>query len=263
LSKLNAQLAEAAARIAAQGRVVALTGAGISVESSIPDFRSRGGLWTRFPPEEYATIHAFMTDPAKVWRMFNEMEKVLDRASPNPGHLALAELESLGLLDAIVTQNIDGLHQRAGSARVIEFHGSHRTLTCQWCGAKYRREDVARSPSPSASPPLASLASPPCSCGKLLKPDVVLFGEMIPTRALEDADQYSATCNTMIVVGTSAEVAPASQMPLRAKRAGATIIEVNIEPTHLTGHCTDIFLEGKAGVVLPRLVEQVKKITAG
>jgi NAD-dependent deacetylase len=230
---------------------VALTGAGISVESGIPDFRSKGGLWTRFPPEEYATLQAFRRDPEKVWRMFAEMSQVLDAARPNPAHEALFELERLGVLEGIVTQNIDGLHQRAGSERVVEFHGSILTLTCLGCGERYERGE-------------ASLGMPPrCGCGKLLKPDVVLFGEHIPPHAVEESRRLVEHCRVLLVVGTSAEVTPASFLPVQAKRRGAVVVEINVAPTLLTHGVTDIFLEGKAGVVLPTLAEEIKKLLAG
>lgn len=236
---------EKAAGLLARGRAVALTGAGISVESGIPDFRSRGGLWTKFPPEEYATIHAFRKNPAKVWNMLYEVESLLERAAPNPGHKALAGLEKKGFLEGVVTQNIDGLHHEAGSVNVVEFHGSHRTLTCLECGRAYNR-DEARATRP-----------PSCGCGEILKPDVIFFGETIPMRALAEAKNLADTCRVMLVVGTSAEVAPASQMPLIAKRSGAVIIEVNVEETGLTRSVTDIFLRGEAGTVLPMLEKAV------
>lgn len=240
---------KAAQRLAGERRGAAMTGAGVSVESGIPDFRSRGGLWTRFPPEEYATIQAFRRDPEKVWRMLAEMEKTLDASSPNPGHRALAELETLGVLEAVVTQNIDGLHSRAGSRGVVEFHGSHRTLTCLWCGNACKREEVRQLPVP-----------PRCSCGKVLKPDVVFFGETIPEKALHDAARVADTCRVLLVAGTSAEVYPANQLPSRAKRRGALIVEINVAPTLLTDSVTDIFIEGKAGEALPLLAEAVKRL---
>lgn len=224
-------------------KATALTGAGISVESGIPDFRSSGGLWTRFPPQEYATIQAFSSNPVKVWRMLAEVEKVLAAASPNPAHFALARLEEAGRLAGIITQNIDGLHQIAGSRRVVEFHGSHATLSCLYCGKGYGRGEV-------------SGEAPRCGCGEVLKPDVILFGEAIPPKALAGSRELSA-CDAMLVVGTSAEVAPASLVPSAARRAGALIIEINLEPTALTPTVTDVFLKGRAGEVLPKLVAAV------
>lgn len=226
----------------------ALTGAGISVESGIPDFRSRGGLWTRFPPEEYATLQAFRRDPEKVWSMLAEMAEVIDRARPNPAHTALSRLERLGVLCGVVTQNIDGLHQEAGSRTVVEFHGNCRRLGCPACGWRCRRDDVRGKPVP-----------PRCACGTILKPEIVFFGEMIPSEALSQAHRMADACRTLLVVGTSAEVAPAGHLPLLAERRGAVIIEVNVEPTLLTGSVTDLFLQGKAGEVLPLLAEEVER----
>ncbi len=237
---------EAAKAIATRGQVVALTGAGISVESGVPHFRSAGGLWERYNPQEYATIHAFRRDPGKVWRMLAEMEAVLDAAAPNPAHRALARLEEAGLLQGTITQNIDGLHQGAGSRRVIEFHGGHRTLTCLACGLRFGRDDVR----PRGVPP-------PCDCGALLKPDVIFFGEDIPVGALEESYRLASNCRVMIVVGTSAEVTPANQIPWVAKRNGALVVEVNLENTPLTGSVTDVFLPGPAGRVVHDLVEAV------
>lgn len=216
------------------------------MESGIPHFRSAGGLWERYDPREYATIHAFRRDPAKVWRMLAEMEEVLDAAAPNPAHRALARLEEVGLLQGTITQNIDGLHQQAGSHRVVEFHGGHRTLTCLSCGLRFGRESVQHRGVP-----------PPCDCGTLLKPDVILFGEAIPIDALEESHRLASNCRVMLVVGTSAEVAPANQMPWIAKRQGALVVEVNVEPSALTGSVTDVFLSGPAGRVVHALVESV------
>ncbi len=242
---MEAKLDEAARLLAVRRRAVALTGAGISVESGIPDFRSRGGLWERFDPAEYATIQAFRANPPKVWKMLAEMESVLDAARPNPAHETLARLEEAGIVQGVITQNIDGLHQAAGSRRVVEFHGSHRTLSCLACGGRVDREEARRRGVP-----------PACECGSVLKPDVVFFGEPIPEEALREAYRLAASCRVMLVVGTSAEVAPANQMPWIAKQAGAAVIEVNLEPTHLTGSITDVFLQGKAGRVLRDLGER-------
>lgn len=242
-------LLRAARLLSVHRPAVALTGAGASVESGIPDFRSEGGLWTRFDPFEYATIRAFEADPRKVWRMLAEMEAVLDAARPNPGHAALAKLEEAGVLAGVITQNIDGLHQAAGSRTVVEFHGSHRTLTCLACGKTYTREEARKRPMP-----------PPCDCGALLKPDVVLFGEPIPARALDESRKLASRCRAMLVVGTSAEVAPASHVPMIAKRHGAQVVEVNVAPSLLTQSVTDIFIRGKAGEVLPKLAEEVLKL---
>lgn len=243
---MKTEIAAAAALIAHRGEVVVLTGAGISVESGIPDFRSAGGLWSRYDPMEYATLRAFRCDPARVWCMLAEMEEVLGAARPNPAHRAVARLEAAGVVRGVITQNIDGLHQEGGSRTVVEFHGSHRTLTCLRCGERYTREQVR----PRGVPP-------PCVCGALLKPDVVFFGEDIPVRALEESRRLASRCRVMLVVGTSAEVMPANQMPWLAKSHGAAVVEVNVAPSELTGTVTDLFLEGPAGRVVHDLAGAV------
>ncbi|GAB4260411.1 MAG: NAD-dependent protein deacetylase [Deferrisomatales bacterium] len=249
---MTGEIRRAARLLAVRRQVAVLTGAGISVESGIPDFRSAEGLWARFDPQEYATIGAFRRDPAKVWRMLAEMEAVLEAARPNPAHEALARLEAAGVVTGVITQNIDGLHQEAGSRRVVEFHGSHRTFSCPSCGGGYTREQARARGLP-----------PPCDCGALLKPDVVLFGETIPADALEESYRLAGRCRAMLVIGTSAEVAPANQMPWVAKRNGAAVIEVNLEPSHLTESVSDVFLQGPAGRVVEELAEEVLALSAG
>jgi len=239
-------LAGAVAAIRNAPRVAVLTGAGLSVASGIPDFRSAQGLWSRYDPQDYATLHAFRRNPAKVWRMLAEMHRVLDAAGPNPAHRALARLEAAGVVQGIVTQNIDGLHQQAGSSGVLEFHGSVRSLTCLVCGRAYSRE---------AARPLGT--PPACGCGALLKPDIIFFGEEINREVLAASRQVVARCAVLLVVGTSAEVAPANQMPYIAKQHGAAVVEMNLEPTHLTDDLTDVFVQGPAAVTLPALAQGV------
>lgn len=239
-------LSRAVEMIGRADRVAALTGAGISVESGVPDFRGAGGLWEKYDPFEYAHIDSFQADPAKVWHMLREMDRIVTRADPNPAHLALAEMERRGKLTAVITQNVDSLHQRAGSQNVIEFHGSHARLTCPECGRGYGREEVDLDADP-----------PRCGCGQALKPDVVFFGEAIPPSALELAVQTALGCDLMLVIGTSAVVAPASMVPALAVRGGAKVVEINLEPTELTGRVADLTLLGRAGEVIPYLVEAV------
>lgn len=227
---------------------IALTGAGISVESGIPDFRSKDGLWSRYAPEEYATISAFREDPEKVWRMLREMEELVLGAKPNPAHIGLGELERMGYLKYIITQNIDNLHQAGGARNVIEYHGNSSTLSCLWCGNSYNVEEKR-----GEYPPL-------CKCGKILKPDVVFFGEPIPPYALTKSFQLAASSDLLMIIGTSAVVSPANTIPSIAKQNGAKIIEINLEETHLTSTITDIFLKGKAGEVVPALVKEVKRL---
>lgn len=227
-------------------RVIASTGAGMSVESGIPDFRGAGGIWSKYPPEEYATIHAFVKNPAKVWKLWYELGDQFSGCQPNPGHLALARLESAGRLHAIITQNVDNLHQAAGSRRVIEYHGNSRRLVCVACQSETEFTRIGQRPE-----------VPRCACGGLVKPAVVMFGELIPQRAMLEAEALARTADVVLVIGTSAQVFPAAQLPITAKQNGAFIIEVNTEPTDFTGAITDVFLEGRAGEMLPRLAELV------
>lgn len=227
---------------------IAVTGAGISVESGIPDFRSAGGLWTKYPPQEYATLDAFYRDPDKVWEMWYELAENLKNISPNPGHAALARLEELGHLKAVITQNIDALHQRAGSKTVIEYHGNADSLACTAC---FRRRGMDLSH--------RALGAPRCECGGVMKPDVILFGEVIGDYALQTSERLARGCDVLIVVGTSAQVYPAASLPYTAKQGGAVIIECNTEPTAFTSVITDYFLQGPSGDTLPRLVDLVEK----
>ncbi len=246
------QLSRAAGLIAGADTVVALTGAGISVDSGIPAFRGAQGLWERYDPMEYASIEAFRREPAKVWTMLRELDELVQGAEPNPAHLALARLEELGRLAMIVTQNVDGLHQAAGSRRVVELHGSGKRLVCLDCGRPVRRGELLLEGSP-----------PRCSCGGLVKPDVVFFGEPIPERAALSAFAMAGSCQAMLVVGTSALVSPASHLPVMAKQAGAMVIEVNPEPTFLTGQVADLTLQGGASEVLAELVDEVERLLGG
>lgn len=229
--------------------ILALTGAGISVESGIPDFRSPGGIWDRFPPEEFATIQAFLANPDRVWKMWYELRAMLGDVKPNAAHLALAALERRGKLEAVITQNIDNLHQAAGSQRVIEYHGNAARTVCISCG---RRAPFAPEP--------AHQGAPRCACGGILKPDVVLFGEQIPVKALLESERLARSCDVMLVIGTSASVYPAAELPLLAKEHGAVVIECNLEATDFTGSLTDHFLQGPAGETLPALVAALSEL---
>jgi len=237
-------LAEVAALVA-RGKVVAFTGAGMSTESGIPDFRSPGGLWTRYDAHEYASLAGFRRDPEKVWTMLAELEQELGGSAPNPGHFALAGLERDGLLDGVITQNIDGLHQAGGSQRVVEFHGGTDRLKCLDCGLVVGGREVARRP-------------PPCPrCGAIMKPDIILFGEPIEARALEETQALLEDVRTLLVCGTSAEVQPASQIPYMARAAGAAVVEVNLRPA-LPHTAVTHRLLGKTGELLPALLEAVR-----
>lgn len=229
-------------------QVICLTGAGISVESGIPPFRGPGSLWETFDPMEFAHIQAFMNNPQRVWQGFLVgMKDMLDRARPNGGHTGLVTLEQLGRLSTIITQNIDGLHQMAGSSDVIEFHGTFAVQRCMDCDARIpsRNTDLTRLP-------------PRCTCGGILRPDCVFFGEMIPEDSLQRSRQLATTCDVMLVVGTSATVQPAAMIPVIAKQRGAVIIEVNPEATPLSA-ASDHLLKGPAGKILSALADAVAR----
>ncbi len=198
--------------------VYAFTGAGVSVESGIPDFRSASGLWSRFDPMEYGTLGAFRRDPEKVWRMLQELVQIVD-AEPNAGHRAMARMEEAGLLSGIITQNIDGLHQKAGSRNVIEFHGSVFRLVCLDCHRKFPLDRFADS-----LPPFCP------DCSTIMKPDVVFFDEAIPPDALKQAERIVSRADVLIVAGTSCNVMPAALIPLEVHERGGEIVEINPEP---------------------------------
>lgn len=219
---------------------VALTGAGVSTESGIPDFRSRDGLWSRFDPMEYGTIGAFRRDPVKVWSMLAELLSLVD-TQPNSGHKDMARLEQQGLLKAVITQNIDTLHQKAGSREVVEFHGSMAAFSCLSCRASFPLAAVLRMKLP-----------PRCRCGAVLKPDVVFFDEAIPPEALRRTEQLISRADLLIVAGTSCQVVPASSIPFLVKQRGGWIIEINLEPA-LAG-LADVTLQGSFSKVMNQLV---------
>jgi NAD-dependent deacetylase len=231
-------------------RGVALTGAGISAESGIPTFRGEGGLWTRYDPVKVSSIDSFLADPAAYWTVSRERGAVALAARPNPGHAALVELEAAGRLVAVVTQNTDGLHQAAGSKRVIELHGNGRTVECLTCRRREPRSDVQAR--------LGAEMPPRCRhCGgQLLKPTVVLFGEPMPTAAVQQAFELAAAADVMLVVGSSLVVFPAADVPLAALRAGASLIVVNAEPTPVDRHA-EVVIHGRAGDVLPEIVRVI------
>jgi NAD-dependent deacetylase len=229
-------------------RNAAVTGAGISVESGVAPFRGKGGMWEKVDPMKIAHIDAFMRDPVPYWQMRGPFIESLGAIEPNPGHLALAGMQRIGMLGPIVTQNIDGLHQRAGSDDVLEFHGNVASLRCLECGATI----------PSMQAPLED-RPPRCVCGGVLRPEVVFFGEAIPPEVLVRSQQVAEQCEVMLVVGTSGVVQPAASIPLIAKHHGALVVEVNPERTPLTDAISDVFIEGKGGDVLPRVLELLEK----
>ena len=229
---------------------LALTGAGVSAESGIPTFRGEGGLWTKYDPVKVSSIESFLADPAAYWRVSRERGAAALAARPNAGHIALAELEAAGRIDAVVTQNTDGLHRDAGSKRLIELHGSGRTVECLDCGREESRADVQAR--------LGGEMPPRCRhCGGMrLKPTVVLFGEAMPPDAIGEAFELASRADVMLVVGTSLVVFPAADVPLAAVRAGARMIVVNAEPTPFDG-LAEVVIHGRSGEVLPEIVSVI------
>ncbi|MDA8141286.1 MAG: NAD-dependent deacylase [Desulfobacteraceae bacterium] len=250
MPSITSLLDQAATACAKARKGIALTGAGISVESGIPPFRGKGGLWEKIDPMKYAHIDALERDPAEVWKvLFLGIGELLGTAAPNDGHKELRRLEELGVLQTIITQNVDGLHQKAGSRDVIEFHGTHAVLRCMTCQRRYEWQEITITEIP-----------PRCPCNGYLRPDVVMFGELIDMSLLQRSQMLASQCDLMFVVGTSATVEPAAYLPVIAKRAGAFIIEINPEPTPLTHHISDVTLLGPAGEVLTQLTERVARL---
>jgi NAD-dependent deacetylase len=240
---------------------IALTGAGMSTESGIPDFRGPKGIWTTNKEAEakaYQRYDLFLKDPKAYWEevlgrhgTYGTFYEQIRQAEPNPGHYALAELEGLGRLKCVITQNIDGLHRKAGNKRVLEYHGSVHVLRCISCGSRFARDEVALEELP-----------PRCRCGAALKYDVVHFTEPIPMDVMVESEKEASKCDLMLVCGTSAVVYPFANLPRIARLGsrGVKIIEVNADPTPLTHEgISDYLIQGKTGVILPRIVEEVKK----
>ena len=221
---------------------VVLTGAGVSTESGIPDFRSPTGIWAEFDPLEYASLDAFRADPAKVWSFYAPRFAMLTEAEPNAAHAAIAELEHRGLVRSVITQNIDLLHERAGSRDVVEVHGSIRTSSCLACGASFPLAEVAAQ--------LETSEVPVCSeCGAVLKPDVVFFGELLPAAAIDRAYTLAGEAGLLLVVGSALEVWPVAVLPLVTRRAGGSVAIVNRTPTWVDGRAS-LVLRESAGTVL-------------
>lgn len=230
---------------------VVLTGAGVSTESGVPDFRSPTGIWAQFDPREYGTIGAFRRDPEKVWRFYAPRFAMLTAAEPNPAHLALAELERRGLVRAVVTQNIDLLHERAGSCEVVEVHGSIRTSSCPACGAGHPLAEVV--------PLIETHGAPPCpACGAILKPDVVFFDEAMPMGAMERATALAEEAGLLLVVGSSLEVYPVADLPRTALDAGGKVAVLNRTRTWADAQA-DLVLRGSAGEVLEAVAAEVRE----
>ncbi len=237
-------LAKAAIKLNRSKYTTAFTGAGISVESGIPPFRGEKGLWNKYDPKSLE-IDYFYEHPKESWEVIMEIfYDFFGKAKPNRAHEVLAILEQKNLLKSVITQNIDNLHQEAGNTDVIEFHGNSKQLVCTVCRKLYKVGEIKMEPLPVLCP----------ACDSLVKPDFIFFGEGIPPLAYERSVEAAEKSEVMLVIGTTAEVMPAGQIPVLAKSTGATIIEINPEPSMLTRFTTDIFLKGKASEVLDELL---------
>jgi len=235
LEQARGWLAEATA-------VAILTGAGISAESGVPTFRGTGGLWKDYKPEELATPEAFAKDPRLVWEWYNWRRELIAKALPNIGHRALVELEKRKPRFTLITQNVDGLHDRAGSGKILKLHGDIWRMKCTSCGSNW----------PDRRVPLPKIP-PHCACGGLARPGVVWFGEPLPDGMMKEAEHAASSAQVFLVIGTSAVVVLAASLVPYAKKAGARIIEINTEDTAATA-IVDCALRGPAGELLPQLV---------
>jgi NAD-dependent deacetylase len=249
------RLDRAADLVATAGRIVVFTGAGVSTESGIPDFRGSTGVWTRYDPDDFSFPSFMRSEDARrrYWAVGRELYGAIRAARPNGAHAALVTLERLGLLECVITQNVDDLHQRAGldPARVIELHGNATRVRCLDCDQRCPRDEVQARLE-------AGEAVPGCrACGGLLKPLTVLFGEPMPVEAVREAERHARAARCFVVVGSSLAVYPAAYMPLYAREAGARLIVVNLTPTRLD-EAADVVLRGHAGPLLAGLVERVQ-----
>ena len=271
---MESLIKRAAKDMAGSKYAIALTGAGMSTESEIPDFRGPKGIWTTNKEAEakaYQRYELFLSNPRAYWEeilglqgTYGKFHEQIRQAQPNPGHYALAELEALGILKCVITQNIDGLHKKAGSKRVLEYHGSVNAVRCISCGSRFVREEISLDELP-----------PHCKCGAVLKDDVVHFKEPIPSDVMAESEKEALGCDLMLICGTSAVVYPFANLPRMARhhasrlvlgldvigrKTDVKIIEANADPTPLTHEgVSDYLIQGKTGEILPRIVEEVKK----
>jgi NAD-dependent protein deacetylase/lipoamidase len=243
LAWASVSVARLAELITTRQPCVVLTGAGVSTESGVPDFRSPTGVWAEVNPMDYASIRAFREDPEKVWSFYAKRVDMLTGAEPNEAHRALAELEHRGLVRAVVTQNIDLLHTRAGSREVVEVHGSIRTASCPQCGTVYPLDE-------------SMLPVPRCECGAVLKPDVVFFGELLPQPAIDLAYELARSAALMLVVGSALEVYPVADLPLETLKSGGSLAIVNRGETTLDAKA-ELKIEGSAGQTLSAVLARV------
>jgi NAD-dependent deacetylase len=236
-------------------KVIVFTGAGVSTESGIPDFRSPGGVWQKYNPEDFYYQKFISSEESreKYWQMSREFYEPLKNAQPNAAHQAVAELEKMGKLDCVITQNIDNLHQRAGSSpqKVIELHGTAVSVSCLSCRKKYPREEIQ-------SWLLRGVKAPRCdACGGILKPDTVSFGQSMPVKETEEAFHRARNCDLFIVIGSSLVVQPAATVPLEAKESGAKLVIINRDPTYHDSYA-DVVIHGSAGEVMSQVLKYLK-----
>ena len=247
------KLAKAAQIIKDSNYIVVFTGAGISTESGIDDFRSPGGLWERYDPNIYASYQYFLHDPSLFWKMHKEVDDLVGLADPNKAHLVIGELEKMGKVKAVITQNIDMLHQKGGSgkygAKIYQLHGEYGNLHCIKCGKVYNYDEIDT----------RNVEYPVCECSGYIKPKVVLFGESLPPGVLEGAMNECSNADCLIVVGSSLLVSPANFMPSIAKQYGAQLIFINRENT-IMDDLADVFLKGSAGEILTYLLKIIKSL---
>lgn len=251
---VNNHIQEAAQLIHQSQRLVAFTGAGISTDSGIPDFRSQSnGLWNRVDPMVVASIYEFRRNPHAFYNWLRPLSQVILDAQPNPAHQALFHLEEMGILQAVITQNIDMLHTRSGHKTIYELHGHMRLVTCIHCLKEFESEQMLR-------PFLKKGDLPKCpDCNHVLKPNVVLFGEQLPFQALYGAQEVARNCDLMLVVGSSLEVAPANEIPALAHRFGAKIIVINLDAND-ADYYADIHIQGRAAHILPAIIHYLEKL---
>lgn len=242
---------QAAQIILSSSSTVALTGAGVSTKSGIPDFRGSNGLWTKVDPAKFASIDGFLSDPKGWWEMALELAPTIMNAKPNPAHQKLAELEKMGLLKLVITQNVDGLHQRAGSKNVVEVHGSLFTGTCTVCHAKVDRKYLEKAMKKRQIPVMCP------ACGGLIKLDTVFFGEALPQHALATAVDSVRNSELMLAVGSYLVVYPVATLPTIAKQSGARLIIINLEPTPFDEHA-DLVFHAEAGETLTKIVKAIQ-----
>ena len=252
---MEEKIKEAARILANAKHIVAFTGAGMSAESGIPPFRGTGGIWNKYDPESL-DIEYYYRHTEDSWgiirKVFYDYFDNTD-VGPNPGHKVLAKWEKEGRLNYVITQNIDDLHTVAGNTKVVEFHGNMKRFVCTGCGQKFPAKELELGDNPPHCP----------QCANLLKPDFIFFGEGIPQEAYYGSIEATEHCDAFIIIGTSGQVSPANMIPGIAKRHGAKIIEINLEPSSYTSHISDLFLQGKSGEILPAIDKEMEAMGQG